>query len=402
MSTTSMSIATFKKVAVCLPPTRSILLRANHGVGKSKVIRQVSTLIRQKLHADGVIDLAKNPNAYPVIDRRAGQLTEGDVVGLPSTDGNVTRFNPPDWVKKACVEPCVLFLDELNRGTQEVMQAMFQIVLDRELNGHKLHPYTRVYSAINASAAYSVNEIDPALLDRFYVIDLDPDATEFCAWARSTDAEQGGNLHYFIPDFITSCEQWLYPAKQAEPSSKQPSPRSWEMVNESLVHTDLIEDPQNDMFYQISRGFVGNEAAIAFRDYCMSVDNRLTGEEIVNDLDKKAIAAKVARQTQDRQNGLIEKVAAYVTDNCATLTDKQGKNVHTFMKSLPDELKISLWSKLTSHGIDKIELAKSIHKHCAETVLSVFGVPMGEAGIGVTPNIPGVFKEKAKDTKDTK
>lgn len=385
-----MSIATFKKVAVKLPPDRSILLRANHGIGKSKVIRQVSTLIRAHM--------GLGPNSYPVIDRRLGQMTEGDMVGLPSTDGEVTRFNPPDWYKKACVEPCVLFLDELNRGTQEVMQASFQVILDRELNGVKLHPMSRVYSAINASAAYTVNEIDPALLDRFFVIDLEPSAAEFCEWARSTDPEQGGNLHYFIPDFIGASEKFLYPAKNAEASAKQPSPRAWEFVNQALVHAEIIESPEDDLFYQITRGFVGNEAAIAFRDYCKNVDSRITGEELVNKLQKKAIADKVARQSQDRQNGLIDKVADYVIKNCEKLSDQQGKNIKAFMLTLPDELKISLWSKLTAQGIDKIELAKSIHKHCAETVLGVFGVPMGEAGVGVVPNIPGVFKQSSPTT----
>jgi hypothetical protein len=393
MSATSMTIKTFKKVAVKLPPGRAILLRANHGVGKSKVIRQVSAVIRKEL-----LKLA-NP-AYPILDERLGQKTEGDMVGLPSTDGEVTRFNPPDRYKRACTEPCVLFFDELNRGTPEVMQAVFQIVLDRELNnGMRLHPQTRVYAAINASAAYTVNEIDPALLDRFYCIDLEPDAKEFCAWARDADPEQGGNLHYLIPDFIDSNEKWLYPAKNADIGSVQPSPRSWEMINESLVFAGIIEQPDDDLFYQICRGFVGNEASIAFRDYCMTADSRITGEEIVNKLQLPLMQSKVARQGQERQNGLIEKVADYVIKNCDKLNDQQGQNVSTFMKMLPDELRISLWSKLTSHGIDKIELAKSIHKWCAETVLSVFGVPIGEAGIGIVPNVPGIFRAPVKTGK---
>ena len=188
-----MTITTFKEVAPKLPAQTSVLLRANHGVGKSGVARQVRALI-----------LKDDPSLgeFPVIDRRAGQLSEGDVVGLPSTDGETTRFNPPDWVKKACLQPCFLFLDELNRGTIEVMQAFFQMALDHELNGWKLHPKSRVFSAINVNAAYTVTEMDPALLDRFYCIDLEPTVAEFLAWGRSADPEQGGNLHMFITDFI--------------------------------------------------------------------------------------------------------------------------------------------------------------------------------------------------------
>jgi hypothetical protein len=391
MSTTSMTIATFKKVAVLLPPTRSILIKANHGVGKSKVIKQVCALLR----AQQGWKLPK----FPVIDWRLSQMSEGDVIGLPSTDGEVTRFNPPDRYRQACLEPAALFLDELNRATPEVMQTAFQIALDRELNGMKTHPLSRVFSAVNVSAQYTVNEIDPALLDRFFVCDLEPSAAEFVAWGRNTDPEQGGNLHFFVPDFIESAERWLYPARNHEPGTVQPSPRSWEFVDESLKHAGIIDNPENDMFWQITRGFVGNEAAIAFRDYCKSVDNRISGEDIVNKYNIPAIEAKVKRQTQDRQNGLIEKVADYVLKNCHTINKEQGQNIKGFIMLLPQELRISLWSKLTSHGIDKIELCKSIHKHCAENVLEVFGVPMGEAGIGIVPNIPGIFRAPAKGAK---
>ena len=137
---TTMSIQTFIKVASKLPIETSILLRGSHGIGKSQVVRQMAALF-----------------SLPVIDRRLSQMSEGDMIGLPSTDGEVTRFNPPDWYKQACAKPMCLFLDELNRATPEVMQAAFQIVLDRELNGWKLHPQTRVYAAVNSSAAYTVN-----------------------------------------------------------------------------------------------------------------------------------------------------------------------------------------------------------------------------------------------------
>jgi len=50
---TAMSIATLKRVAVKLPPTRSVLIRANHGVGKSKVVRQISHFIRKELGLKG-------------------------------------------------------------------------------------------------------------------------------------------------------------------------------------------------------------------------------------------------------------------------------------------------------------------------------------------------------------
>lgn len=421
MSQTSLSVKSFKNVACLMPPWVSMLLRANHGVGKSKVVRQVAARIRDELRAkikeggtthdiDGVvIDLAQFKAAaleagfMPVIDRRLSQMSEGDMIGLPSTDGETTRFNPPDWYKLACRVPCVLFLDEINRATPEVMQAAFQIVLDRELNGHKLHPLTRVFAAVNTGAAYTVNEMDPALLDRFFTIDLMPSVEEFIAWARDTDPVQGGNLNPVIPDFISAQKTadggtWLYPAKNAEASSVQPSPRSWEALNKAMTYAKLIDNPQNETFHHMAIGFVGVEAAIAFRDFARSVDNRINGEEIVNEYHLKAVAAKIKRMGQGRQNDIVEKAAAYVVGSLDTLTEQQGKNIKQLITDLPEELRISLWAKLTSQGIAKVELAKAVHKYCGELVLTVFGVKMGQAGIGMTPNIPGIFTTPAADS----
>lgn len=57
---------------------KPVLLRGRHGIGKSTVVYQ---------YADKV--------DMPVVERRASQMTEGDLVGLPIVDGECTRFNPP-------------------------------------------------------------------------------------------------------------------------------------------------------------------------------------------------------------------------------------------------------------------------------------------------------------------
>jgi alkaline phosphatase D len=372
-----MSISRFVEIAPLLPRDTSILIRGPHGIGKSQVVRQVSAAIGAK---EGI----KN---FPVIDRRLSQMTEGDMIGLPSTDGNVTRFNPPDWYKAACDAPVTLFLDELNRATHEVMQAAFQVVLDRELNGWKLHPQTRVFAAVNASAEYTVNEMDPALLDRFWAIDLTPTTEDWLNWARGP-----GAIHPTITDFISSADKWLDPPKHTEAGSVHPSRRSWERLSKCLMATGVADNPEDSAFYSLSLGYIGVDASIAFYDFAKSVDNRVTGEDVVERYPK--FKKKVEKLSQDRLNGLVEKVAEYVTKNLSTLSDKQGKNLQDFIKDIPGELRVSCWSKLTAHGLDKLELAKSVHKWCAAAILDVFGVPMGEKGIGVTPNIPEMLKNK--------
>ena len=169
------------KTFVSLAPSVSaaklpVLLRGRHGIGKSQVVYQLAA-------AAGL----------PVIERRASQMTEGDLVGLPSIEGNRTSFNPPDWFKMACEEPVCLFLDEVDRATLEVRQGIFELTDSRKLNGHNLHPDTIIFAAVNAGEHgenYQVNEMDPAELDRWSVRDKEPTVEERLARAKNNDDGQ--------------------------------------------------------------------------------------------------------------------------------------------------------------------------------------------------------------------
>lgn len=368
---TTMSIKTFLNVAAKLPVETSVLLRGPHGIGKSQVVRQVAKAF-----------------SLPVVDRRLSQMSEGDMIGLPSTDGEVTRFNPPDWYKQACNKPMCLFLDELNRATPEVMQAAFQVVLDRELNGWKLHPQTRVYAAINHSAAYTVNEMDPALLDRFWAVDLTPTVEDWAAWAK-----ESGAVHSNVVDFIAGNEKWLDSPKQVEPGQISPSRRSWERLSHALEMNSLAEAPNDPLFYPMCLGYVGTEATIAFHGFVKTIDAQVTGEEVLDDYD--SVKKKVKKLGQEKQNILIEKVADHITKKLKTLTEEQGKNLRKFMVDLPGELRVSAWSKMTSaSGVENLELSKQIHKHCVDTILEVFGVAQQKA--------PGGAPEPAEAKKPAK
>lgn len=381
-----MTIKTFMAVALLLPTGTSILLRGGHGIGKSQVIRQLSKKLATQT---GIADLTK------VIDRRLSQTSEGDIVGLPSTDGEVTRFNPPDWYKEACVAPRTLLLDELNRATPEVMQAAFQIVLDRELNGWKLHPDTRVFSAVNTGGNYTVNEMDPALLDRFWVIDLEPSVEDWLLWGR--DPEQG-NVPELVCDFIAQNDKWLDPPKNTEPGTITSSRRSWEFLGNALRGAALIDNCNDPLFYSMCLGFVGTEATIAFHGFAKSQDSYVTGEEILNEYAK--VQKKVKKMGQEKQNALIEKVADIVLKNGKPLEDAVGSNIRSFMRDLPGELRVSLWSKITQGtGTDNLALTKSIHRWCVESVLETFGVKPDDS---LMSQVASETANKKKSTKRVK
>lgn len=243
-----MDIKTFVKTASKLPVHISVLIKGPTGIGKSHVIHSI----------------AQNLN-MPVIDRRLSQMTEGDIIGLPELVDGVTRFAPVNWYVQACNEPVVLFFDELNRATLEVQQCAFQIVLDRELNGHKLHPKTRIYAAVNEGSEYQVLDMDPALLRRFWSIDLEPTAQDWLTWASKRK-----DIPTVVQDFVREHPQFLNHIGEKEPGKVYPNPASWHRLSESMIYADINPDnyagqkSMPDILFPLCQGFVGDTATTKF------------------------------------------------------------------------------------------------------------------------------------------
>jgi GTPase SAR1 family protein len=355
-----------------MDPAASILLRGDHGIGKSSLVRQLTRKIKEK---EGRKD-------YPVIDRRLSQLTQGDIIGLPKLDEDRTRYMPPDWYKTACERPVVLFLDELNRAEVEVMQAAFQIVLDRELNGHRLHPETRVYSAVNTGASYNVNQMDPALLDRFFVIDVNFTIDEWIKWAKTE-----GSLTPEVIDFIIRNPAWLTTPKKFNPGSVVPSPRSWEFADKN-IRSLIVEGRQKNVYDmpKIRRrmaGYLGIDASMAFVED-LSAQFRFSGEDIMERYAQ--IRDLIKRDRVDVMVSAVEKVETYCA-GLTTVNENQAANLKLFIWDLEKDHRVTLWQRLAKGGNARLPFIRSIHASVAHAICDAFGVPVGPKGIGVLPGV---------------
>lgn len=336
-----MNFKTFIECAKSMPACISILVRGDHGIGKSQSVYQLAK------HFD-----------LPMIERRLSQMSEGDMIGLPKLDDKVTKFMPPDWYMQACTEPVCLFLDEINRATPEVMQAAFQIVLDRTLNGHTLHPGTRIFAAINTNGKYQVNEMDPALLDRFWVTDLEPSDEDWFAWATSdvefTDDKgtkrNQKRIHPVLTDFIKKHPKVLWTGN-VENSTVAPSPRSWDRLD--LIYRGagnlMDQDAQADMgvqqmIYSLAVGMVGLEVARSLTDYVKTLDRQVTALDILDNFDKNK--TKIEGLGQEKWNICIDKVSEYLKEK--VLTKQQSENLGKFVQILPDELVIHFWTSVVN------------------------------------------------------
>ncbi len=305
---------------------KPVLLRGRHGIGKSTVVYQ---------YADSI--------GMPIVERRASQMTEGDLVGLPSIENSSTQFNPPDWFKQACDEPVVLFLDEVDRATLEVRQGIFELTDSRKLNGHILHPDTLVFAAVNGGEhgeQYQVGEMDPAELDRWTVFDIEPTTEDWLTWAT-------GKVHGMVWDFINHNRNHLEHLDDYEPNKVYPSRRSWERLSECLSESGVLDAEETSVLYTLTSAFVGFEAAVAFNDFVANYEKQVSVEDIL-------VHGKIER-TKDfginEHTALIDKF-----DSAASFEEEleQDKidNLARYFLNLPSEVAMKLWTVLGSGEIN--------------------------------------------------
>jgi len=351
-----MDIKTFTAIAPKLPAHIAVLMRGPTGVGKSHLAKQVSEELE-----------------LPFIDVRGSTMSEGDAGGYPDIEGmkdtGVMTFCMPSWFVRATQEPVVLMLDELNRSLPGVQQSFFQLILDRELgndkdgNPYKLHPDTRVFAAVNWGAEYDVNDMDPALLRRFWVCDLEPTVTDWLEWAVSADIDR------VLVDFIRQNPMHLrVDPKDAEPGTVLPTPASWHRVDQALKHMGCAPEewagkdrPEGP--YAVSLGMVGAEASIAFCSFVEDYDMVLSAEDILDDW--KEVKDQASQLNAEGQGTLIDKLADHFTEN--TWSAKNAKNAAAFAGTMGDELLVHFWNKLVA--TQNVPNIQKVHKLLGQRVV---------------------------------
>ncbi|MBO68498.1 MAG: hypothetical protein CL398_09330, partial [Acidiferrobacteraceae bacterium] len=306
---------------------KPVLLRGRHGIGKSCVVYQTAASL-----------------GLPVVERRASQMTEGDLLGLPSTDGGTTSFCPPDWYAECCNEARVLFLDEVDRATTEVRQGIFELTDSRKLAGHTLHPDTVIFAAVNGgehagAESYQVGEMDPAELDRWTVFDVEPSVEDWLTWAKD-------NVDGMVWDFINNNRNHLEHTGDFEPNKVYPSRRSWDRLNECLTAAGLLSEASPTLF-NLSAAFVGFEAAVSFQDFVQNYERQVTVSDILDD----GKVEKTNDFTINEHTALVDKMEASEVFKSA-LSDGQVTNLASYFLTLPSEVAMKLWTVLGAGEVD--------------------------------------------------
>ena len=372
-----------KAVPYVVHSRKPIMLRGRHGVGKSELAYQIAKAL-----------------GLPIVERRCSQMTEGDLLGMPSPESvevnghMASHFRPFSWFLRSCTEATVLFLDECDRATHEVGQSIMELTDSRKLAGWTLHPDTIIIAAINGGehgSQYQVNEMDPAQLDRFVVFDVEPSVEDWLEWGNEASDEQmsnaalesvgwalarsndelsaGKGVDSIIWDFINQNRAHLEHSDDYEPNKVYPSRRSWKRLSDCLVNGSLLEESADQtVFFTLSQAHCGLEAAVSLLDFFKAYDRQVTWEQVVNE----GQVDKTKNFDINEHAAMVEKIdaaGALSEDLSATQLD----NLAEYFKLLPAEIAMKLWSAVGKHAATSKDNIVGFHARVREVIIPLLG-----------------------------
>jgi len=376
-----MNVEQTKRTLKGLPPRKSVLLEARHGLGKSMIVCQTAQEMSLVLN-----------KPFGFVDIRLSQREVGDLIGMPRGKDsftvtrtvfdkgtrknieqlatNVTIHDLPHWFPTDPDSCGYLFLDELNRATREVQQAAFELVLDYRMNFHELPIGWRVISAVNEDQdVYSVLALDPALYDRFMIIPFKPTVPEWVEWAE----KQG--VHDAILKYISKFSSDLDTPEKIEPGKVYPSRRSWVQLSDVVRYMqDTNNDPFNDLDYMtlLVSGYVGTTIAINFVDYIRKDYKVFSAKDILDRFEKHEKEFKEMMVTDiSFYNGEIIKYLK--KEKVKQLNKRQSENLFKYYKAIPKEAAAGFWKQFNDELRD---IAVAWYKSSSEIptyTLSILG-----------------------------
>jgi hypothetical protein len=302
-----------------------------HGIGKSSVVAQYA-----------------KENGYSFHPFFLSQMNDvGDLLGLPEFDRDksgkaiATSFVHPAKLPRN--KKSILFFDELNRASKDLLQAIFQLALEGTVHDYTLPADSIIIMAMNpATDDYSVLDFaDKAFADRFVHINLDPTHEEFHRYMSSRYTNSA--VSSFLQQQTKLLEETDLQAVTLD--FVKPSRRSWDRL-QKLENTGM---PEN-LFREAGMGIVGAAAMIAYSSWKETQVKIVDGKEVLDNYKK----------VQDRYLGYFKNVTTG-----EALENPRTDIVTTVCSSFVEELT----NRLKEASANKKEISKKEAKNALAFLL---------------------------------
>lgn len=246
------------------------------GIGKSDIIAQVAEEFNLKL-----------------LDIRLSQMLPEDLTGLPQIDPKTMKatYTPFDTFPMEGdalpvdsdgdeMEGWLIFLDELSSATEEVMAAIYSLLLGHRVGGKKVHPKALIVGAGNRSEDSAIaRPLPDTLITRMLPISMKVSSADWVRWAREPETDSNETVIEFIEKY-SDMLLGTVPADKREELETYATPRGWgkvfKIVNRHEKDAAGIPFPESQApagtpmtqaSLNLMTSAVGSMAATAFKDH---------------------------------------------------------------------------------------------------------------------------------------
>lgn len=260
---------TLKSAEIVLSTGEVPLIVGESGIGKTALAREIA---------------AQNDWSLIVID--GNLLKEGEIGGLPTIESYAGVDNKGDKVEKKTTVYAVhtklreideeiskgkivlLFIDEINRCEHTVQQELMNLILNREINGYKLHEDVKILAAMNPSSKYGsdfdyqVVDMDAAQENRFVWLNMEPDYIQWLDWAVAEGIDQK------VIEFISTFPEYLH---KINDDDIRATPRSYERISKIYkIYKEKKASIPRSVLRNVIKGNVGKFIAEEFISFVES------------------------------------------------------------------------------------------------------------------------------------
>lgn len=286
----------------------------------------------------------------------------------------------------------IIELEEANRGEQDIINKLFQLVGGRRYNDELIPENILFLMDINPTESRFDNlaSFDDAFYRRFMVYYVVMDAVEWLAHAKDIDpVSKKQNIHKYVIDFIKENRYNMlnFVPKGGENYNIIITPANWGRVSEYLYSLNSDEEITSDECKLFINGILRKELGSIFYKYLydiisskvFEIDDVLNSEMIYlnNYALKNDTILKIIDILSDNQIKLIDffdRMVTYSINSDAKLNINQVINFYYFIDNMPLEYLIY---------ITKTSKNKS-------TLIKLFEIPQGNTNIYILNMIKSI------------